>query len=108
MARRAFLASLALASLIATAAEAGPPTSTLQATFAQANRIIADPAMEDRPLDRIVEIRALFAKVFDFRGAAARPRVEGAHRGRAAGVHLHLLRIRPARLRLLARGGGRD
>ena len=70
MALRAFLASLAIGALIVTTAEAGPPTSTLQATFAQANRIIADPAMEDRPLDRIIAIRALFAKVFDFRGAA--------------------------------------
>ena len=70
MALRAILASLAIGALIVTTAEAGPPTSTLQATFAQANRIIADPAMEDRPLDRIIAIRALFAKVFDFRGAA--------------------------------------
>ena len=70
MALRAFLASLAIGALIVTTAEAGPPTSTLQATFAQANRIIADPTMEDRPLDRIIAIRALFAKVFDFRGAA--------------------------------------
>ena len=70
MALRAFLASLAIGALIVTTAEAGSPTSTLQATFAQANRIIADPAMEDRPLDRIIAIRALFAKVFDFRGAA--------------------------------------
>jgi phospholipid transport system substrate-binding protein len=67
---RAILASLAIGALIVTPAEAGPPTSTLQATFAQANRIIADPTMEDRPLDRIIAIRALFAKVFDFRGAA--------------------------------------
>ena len=67
---RAILASLAIGALIVTTAEAGPPTSTLQATFAQANRIIADPTMEDRPLDRIIAIRALFAKVFDFRGAA--------------------------------------
>jgi phospholipid transport system substrate-binding protein len=70
MALRAFLASLAIGALSVTTAEAGPPTSTLQATFAQANHIIADPAMEDRPLDRIIAIRALFGKVFDFRGAA--------------------------------------
>ena len=70
MALRAFLASLAIGALIVTTAEAGPPTATLQATFAQANHIIADPAMEDRPLDRILAIRALFGKVFDFRGAA--------------------------------------
>jgi len=70
MAFRAFLASLVIGTLTVTAVEAGPPTSLLQATFAQANHIIADPSMEDRPLDRILAIRALFAKVFDFRGAA--------------------------------------
>jgi phospholipid transport system substrate-binding protein len=70
MALRAFLASLAIGALIVTTAEAGPPTSTLQATFAQANRIIADPTLEERPLERIVAIRALFSKVFDFRGAS--------------------------------------
>ena len=33
---------------------------------------ITDPATEDRPLERLVAIRALFSKVFDFRGAAER------------------------------------
>jgi len=70
MAIRAFLALVALGWLVVAGAEAGAPTTTLQATFAQANQIIADPALEDRPLDRLVAIRALFAKVFDFRGAA--------------------------------------
>jgi len=70
MSPRAFLASIAVTAFLVTAAEAGPPTSTLQATFAQANRIIADPTLEERPLDRIVAIRALFSKVFDFRGAS--------------------------------------
>jgi len=70
MAPRAFLALVALSCLLVTGAEAGPPTDTLRATFAQANRIITDPAMEARPLDRLVAIRALFSKVFDFRGAA--------------------------------------
>lgn len=67
---RAFLASVAVITLLVSAAEAGSPTSTLQATFAQANRIIADPTLEERPLERIVAIRALFSKVFDFRGAS--------------------------------------
>jgi phospholipid transport system substrate-binding protein len=72
MALRAFLALAALSSLLVTgaAAGAGAPTTTLQATFAQANKIIADPAMEERPLERLVAIRALFSKVFDFRGAS--------------------------------------
>ncbi len=73
MALRAFLALAALSSLLVTgaaAAGAGAPTTTLQATFAQANKIIADPTLEDRPLERLVAIRALFSKVFDFRGAS--------------------------------------
>jgi phospholipid transport system substrate-binding protein len=70
MALRALLALIALSSLLATGAEAGAPTSTLQATFAQANKIIADPTLEERPLERLVAIRALFSKVFDFRGAS--------------------------------------
>ena len=67
---RAFLALAALGWLLVTGAEGGAPTTTLQATFAQANQIIADPAMEDRPLERLVAIRALFSKVFDFHGAS--------------------------------------
>lgn len=70
MALRAFLAVVAFGSLLAAGAEAGTPTTTLQATFAQANKIIADPTLEDRPLERIVAIRTLFSKVFDFRGAS--------------------------------------
>ena len=72
MAHRAFFASAALGWLLATGAEAGPATDTLQATFAQANQIISDPATEDRPLERLVAVRVLFSKVFDFRGAAER------------------------------------
>ena len=64
---RAFFALAALGWLLVTGAEAGPPTDTLRATFAQANQIISDPATEDRPLERLVAIRALFSKVFDFR-----------------------------------------
>lgn len=70
MTLRAFLALAALGCLLTTGAEAGAPTDTLRATFTQANTIINDPATEDQPLERLVAIRALFAKVFDFRGAA--------------------------------------
>jgi phospholipid transport system substrate-binding protein len=70
MTLRAFLALAALSFLLATGAEAGAPTDTLQATYAQANRIISDPAMEDRPTERLVAVRQLFSKVFDFRGAS--------------------------------------
>ncbi|MGH7400726.1 MAG: MlaC/ttg2D family ABC transporter substrate-binding protein [Candidatus Rokuibacteriota bacterium] len=74
MSCRAFLASASLACLLATVggAEAGSPTDTLRATFAQANTIISNPAMEGRPRERLVAVRALFGKVFDFRGAAER------------------------------------
>jgi phospholipid transport system substrate-binding protein len=72
MARRALFALAALICSLASGAEAGSPTETLRATFAQANRIISDPATEDRPLERLTAVRALFSKVFDFRGAAER------------------------------------
>ena len=72
MARHAFFALAALVTILVTGAEAASPSDTLRATFAQANRIITDPATEDRPLERLVAIRALFSKVFDFRGAAER------------------------------------
>jgi phospholipid transport system substrate-binding protein len=73
MTRHAFFAALVLGSLLLVAgAEAGTPTDTLRATFAQANKIISDPATENRPLERLVAVRALFGKVFDFRGAAER------------------------------------
>lgn len=70
MALRAFLALATLGYLLTSGVEAGAPTDTLRATFTEANTIISDPATEDRPLERLVAIRALFARVFDFRGAA--------------------------------------
>jgi len=70
MALRAFLALVALTCMLPIDADAGAPTETLRATFNQANTIINDPTTEDRPHERLVAIRALFAKVFDFRGAA--------------------------------------
>ncbi|MGH7420911.1 MAG: MlaC/ttg2D family ABC transporter substrate-binding protein [Candidatus Rokuibacteriota bacterium] len=74
MPHRAFLAIACLAWLLATVgfAEAGSPTDALRATFTQANTIISDPATEDRPRERLTAVRALFGKVFDFRGAAER------------------------------------
>ena len=72
MAPRAFFALAMLGWLLVAGAEAGQPTDTLRATFAEANQIISDPATEHRPLDRLAAIRALFSKVFDFRGAAER------------------------------------
>ena len=52
--------------------EAGPPTDVLSGVFGEANRILKDPATEDRPQERLTAIRALFSRLFDFRGAAER------------------------------------
>ena len=64
----AFLAGLGQANL----AEAGAPTEMLRGVFADANRVLTDPATEQRPLERLVAIRGLFSRVFDFRDAAER------------------------------------
>jgi phospholipid transport system substrate-binding protein len=53
-------------------AEAGAPTEMLRGVFNDANRVLTDPTTEQRPLERLVAIRALFSRVFDFRDAAER------------------------------------
>ena len=53
-------------------AEAGAPTEMLRGVFTDANRVLTDPATEQRPLERLVAIRGLFSRVFDFRDAAER------------------------------------
>ena len=53
-------------------AHAGAPTEVLRGVFAEANRVLTDPVTEQRPLERLVAIRALFSHVFDFRDAAER------------------------------------
>jgi ABC-type transporter MlaC component len=58
--------------LAAGRAQAGPPTETLRAIYAEANAIIAAPPADAPPLERLDAIRALFSKAFDFRGAAER------------------------------------
>lgn len=58
--------------LAAGRAEAGPPTETLRAIYAEANAIITAPPADAPPLERLDAIRALFSKAFDFRGAAER------------------------------------
>lgn len=64
---------LALAALLgAGASEASAPTDMLRSVFAEANRILKDPATEDRPYERLAAIRGLFSRVFDFRTAAER------------------------------------
>lgn len=70
---RLALSVAALTALMAVDArplEAGPPTEALRATFAEANRIITDPATATRPLDRLGAVRVLFSRSFDFSGAA--------------------------------------
>jgi phospholipid transport system substrate-binding protein len=53
-------------------AHAGAPTEVLRGVFTEANRVLTDPATEQRPLERLVAIRTLFSRVFDFRDAAER------------------------------------
>lgn len=53
-------------------AEAGAPTEVLRGVFHDANIVLTDPTTEQRPLARLVAIRALFSRVFDFRDAAER------------------------------------
>jgi phospholipid transport system substrate-binding protein len=53
-------------------ARAGAPTEMLRGVYDDANVVLTDPATEQRPLDRLIAIRALFSRVFDFRDAAER------------------------------------
>src|SRR4030095_1825264 len=72
-ARRGVALVVALLGLLAaSASEASGPTDLLRSVFAEANRILKDPATEDRPQERLALIRGLFSRVFDFRGAAER------------------------------------
>jgi phospholipid transport system substrate-binding protein len=71
--RRVALYAILVACLCqANLAQAGGPTDVLRGVFAEANRVLTDPATEQRPLERLVAIRGLFSRVFDFRDAAER------------------------------------
>ena len=71
--RHLLLCAIPLAALgPANIAEAGAPTEMLRGVFTDANRVLTDPATEQRPLERLVAIRGLFSRVFDFRDAAER------------------------------------
>ena len=71
--RHLLLCAILLAALgPANIAEAGAPTEMLRGVFTDANRVLTDPATEQRPLERLVAIRGLFSRVFDFRDAAER------------------------------------
>ena len=71
--RHLLLCAILLAAMgPANIAEAGAPTEMLRGVFADANRVLTDPATEQRPLERLVAIRGLFSRVFDFHDAAER------------------------------------
>jgi phospholipid transport system substrate-binding protein len=75
--RRLLLCTVLAAAVVAgcgwaNPAQAGGPTEMLRGVFADANRVLTDPATEQRPLERLVAIRRLFSRVFDFRDAAER------------------------------------
>jgi ABC-type transporter MlaC component len=57
--------------LVASPVFAGAPTERLRSLFAQVDAILADPATEGQPLERVVRVRRLIADVADIRAAAA-------------------------------------
>src|SRR5260370_5216231 len=72
--RRRVMVCAAVVACLGTAnlAGAGSPTDMLRGVFHDANVVLTDPATEQRPLDRLIAIRGLFSRVFDFRDAAER------------------------------------
>jgi phospholipid transport system substrate-binding protein len=83
--RLPLLLSVLLLLTVCDSAWAGPATERLKEVFASANRILADPATEDSPLERLAAIRRLVNEVVDWHAAGAhalgpewraRPRVE--------------------------------
>jgi phospholipid transport system substrate-binding protein len=63
--------TVALLVLACSPAFAGAPTERLRDFFGKVNGILADPATEGRPLERVARIRRLVNDVADMRGAAA-------------------------------------
>jgi phospholipid transport system substrate-binding protein len=53
-------------------AQAATPTETVQQLYADANRVLGRPTTESQAQERLPAIRQLFARAFDFRGAAQR------------------------------------
>lgn len=64
------LLSAVLVLSLSSPAWAGTPREALQGIFAEATRLLSDPATEERPLDRLIAVETLAADAFDFRGAA--------------------------------------
>lgn len=63
-------AALMLVLLLAPRAEAGAPTDALRGVFAEANKVLVDPATEGRLAERLTAVRKLLRGVFEFRDAA--------------------------------------
>jgi phospholipid transport system substrate-binding protein len=69
--RRLAVIALALCwSVTATSAWAGAPTDALRDFFGAVNIVLADPRIEDQPVERLRAIRRHVDEVFDFREAA--------------------------------------
>ena len=66
-----FILATAVSVLACQPVGAGPPTDRLREFFADVNAVLADPTMEDRPLERVAQIRRLVSEVADMESAAA-------------------------------------
>src|SRR5258708_11518128 len=71
---RRLMVCAALVACLGTAnlAGAGAPTEMLRGVFHDANVVLTDSTTEQPPLDRLIAIRALFSRLFDFRDGAER------------------------------------
>jgi len=54
-----------------TPAAAGPATDRLRDFFGTVNTVLADPAMQSQPLDKVARVKTLVSDIADVRGAAA-------------------------------------
>jgi len=66
----ALTASLALLLVLCGNAWAASPTETLQGVFAAVNRVLGDPAFQEKPLELMGAIHNVMGATFDFREAA--------------------------------------
>ncbi len=64
------ITALPLVLFFAPRAEAGAPTDALRGVFAEANKVLVDPATEGRLAERLTAVRKLLRSVFEFRSAA--------------------------------------
>jgi phospholipid transport system substrate-binding protein len=61
--------AISLVLFLSPAVWAATPTDALRQVFAQADRILADPETEERPLERLLAVRKLVNDALDSRGA---------------------------------------